>query len=155
MILQWRRDPGSAEPTEVGHEGMPASYCLCLSFFPIFKRFYLFIHKRHREAETQAEGEAGSLQKPDVGLDPRTLGSWPEPKADAQPLSHPGSLKIVILIKWRFPMLSFIGHAFNVVPKKSSPPQGHLGFLLWCPLGIFIILCFTFSSVIHFWLIFG
>lgn len=28
-----------------------------------------------REAETQAEGEAGSLQKPDVGLDPRTLGS--------------------------------------------------------------------------------
>ena len=38
-----------------------------------------------REAETQAEGEAGSLQ----GLDPRTLGSHPEPKADAQPLSHP------------------------------------------------------------------
>ena len=31
------------------------------------------------EAETQAEGEAGSMQ-----------GSQPEPKADAQPLSHPG-----------------------------------------------------------------
>ena len=29
--------------------------------------------------------------KPDVGLDPRTLGSRPEPKADAQPLSHPGA----------------------------------------------------------------
>ena len=28
-----------------------------------------------REAETQAEGEAGSLQESDVGLDPRTLGS--------------------------------------------------------------------------------
>ena len=29
-----------------------------------FKRFYLSIHERHtgREAETQAEGEAGSLQ---------------------------------------------------------------------------------------------
>ena len=29
-----------------------------------FKRFYLFIHERHREreAETQAEGEAGSMQ---------------------------------------------------------------------------------------------
>ena len=26
---------------------------------------------------------------PDVGLDPRTPGSRPEPKADAQPLSHP------------------------------------------------------------------
>ena len=28
--------------------------------------------------------------RPDVGLEPRTLGSHPEPKADAQPLSHPG-----------------------------------------------------------------
>ena len=27
----------------------------------------------------------------DVGLDPSTPGSRPEPKADAQPLSHPGS----------------------------------------------------------------
>ena len=43
-----------------------------------------------REAETQAEGEAGSRGEPDVGLDPRTPGSRPEPKADAQPLSHPG-----------------------------------------------------------------
>ena len=25
-----------------------------------------------------------------MGLDPRTPGSQPEPKADAQPLSHPG-----------------------------------------------------------------
>ena len=24
-----------------------------------------------------------------MGLDPRTAGSYPEPKADAQPLSHP------------------------------------------------------------------
>ena len=28
--------------------------------------------------------------KPDEGLNPRTTGSRPEPKADAQPLSHPG-----------------------------------------------------------------
>ena len=41
-----------------------------------------------RESETQAEGEAGSPREPDVGHDPRTLGSHPEPKADAQPLSH-------------------------------------------------------------------
>ena len=32
-----------------------------------------------REAETQAEGEAGSMQ--DVGLDPGTPGSPPGPKA--------------------------------------------------------------------------
>ena len=27
-----------------------------------------------------------------MGLDPRTLGSLPEPKEDAQPLRHPGAL---------------------------------------------------------------
>ena len=47
-----------------------------------------------KEAETQAEGKAGSSKKPDVGLNPRNLGSRPEPKADAQPLSHPGISEI-------------------------------------------------------------
>ena len=46
---------------------------------------------RHREAETWAEGESGSPGEPDAGLDPRTPRSHPEPKADAQPLSHPGA----------------------------------------------------------------
>ena len=32
----------------------------------------LFIHERHRERR-EAEGEAGSMREPDVGLDPRTL----------------------------------------------------------------------------------
>ena len=43
-----------------------------------------------REAETQAEGEAGPRREADAGFNPRTLGSPPEPKADTQPLSHPG-----------------------------------------------------------------
>ena len=42
-----------------------------------------------REAETQAEGEAASMRGPGVGLDPRSLGSHPGPKASAKPLSHP------------------------------------------------------------------
>ena len=44
----------------------------------IFKRFYLCICERHtqreREAETQAEGEAGSMLEPDAELDPGTPG---------------------------------------------------------------------------------
>ena len=44
---------------------------------------------RDTQREAEAEGEAGS-REPDAGLDPRTPGSRPEPKADAQPLSHPG-----------------------------------------------------------------
>ena len=41
--------------------------------------------QRHRQREKQAPS-----REPDVKLDPRTPGSRPEPKADAQPLSHPG-----------------------------------------------------------------
>ena len=56
----------------------------------------MLIHETE-EAETQAEGEAGSLWEPDLGLDPRTLGLRPEPKADVQPLSHPGGLSAIFL----------------------------------------------------------
>ena len=47
-----------------------------------------------REAETRAEGEAGS-QAPDVRLNPRTLTPCPESKADTQPLNHTGAPKCV------------------------------------------------------------
>ena len=43
-----------------------------------------------REAETQAEGEAGSLQEARRETLSQTPGSRPELKADAQPLSLPG-----------------------------------------------------------------
>ena len=43
-----------------------------------------------REAETQRKKQA-PCREPDVGLDPRTPGSCPEVKADAQPLSLPGA----------------------------------------------------------------
>ena len=42
--------------------------------------------QRHRQREKKA-----SCREPSVGLDPRTPGSQPEPKADAQLLSHPGA----------------------------------------------------------------
>jgi len=43
------------------------------------------VHERERErGVAEGEGEADSPQSrdPDLGLDPRTLGSWSEPKAD-------------------------------------------------------------------------
>ena len=42
--------------------------------------------QRHRQREKQAP-----CREPDVGLNPRPLGSRPEPKADVQPLSHPST----------------------------------------------------------------
>ena len=44
----------------------------------------------NREAETQAEEKQAPSAEPDVELGPRTLGSCPEPKGDAQLVSHPG-----------------------------------------------------------------
>ena len=41
--------------------------------------------QRHRQREKQAP-----CREPDLGLDPRTPGSRPGPKAGAEPLNHPG-----------------------------------------------------------------
>ena len=51
----------------------------------------LFTHERHRERQRHTQKEKQAPRgEPDVGLDPRTLRSRSEPKADAQPLSHQG-----------------------------------------------------------------
>ena len=51
---------------------------------------YLFMRDTQREVETLAEEKQAPCRKPNAGLDPRTPESLPEPKADTQPLSHPG-----------------------------------------------------------------
>ena len=49
----------------------------------------LFIHKRWKQRHRQREKQA-PCREPDVGLNSRNLGSFSQPKVDAQPLSHPG-----------------------------------------------------------------
>ena len=66
-----------------------------MSFNLIFKRFYLFIQERQRQRERERQRhrqreKQAPYKEPNAGLDPRTLGSRPEPKADSQQLSHPG-----------------------------------------------------------------
>ena len=59
----------------------------------------MIVTEREREAETQAEEEAGSMHRePDVGFDPGSPGSRPGPKAGAKLLRHPGipALKIFV-----------------------------------------------------------
>ena len=47
--------------------------------------------EREREAEKQAEREAGSMHRePYVGFDLGSPGSRPGPKAGAKPFRHPG-----------------------------------------------------------------
>ena len=73
--------------------------------FLFFLRFnYLFMRDRdtHRERERERERQRhrqsekqAPCREPDVGLNPRTTGSRPEPKADAQPLSYSGVPRVV------------------------------------------------------------
>ncbi|CAD7688065.1 unnamed protein product [Nyctereutes procyonoides] len=79
--------------------------------------------EREREAETQAEGEAGSMHRePDVGFDPGSPGSRPGPKAGAKPLRHPG-IPTIMFIKCCFSNTStnvmFVGWLLAFYHKKE------------------------------------
>ena len=57
-------------------------------FFFFFKILFIYVTERQpaREGTQQGSGRGRSrlpAEEPDVGLDPRTPGSCPEPKADA------------------------------------------------------------------------
>ena len=85
--------------------------------------------QRHRQREKQA-----LCREPDAGLDPRTPGSCPGPKAGAKPLSHPG-------IPLRPSFESQLGHFFPGGPGQfglllrasvfTSEKWGWLSFLPW------------------------
>ena len=64
---------------------------------PFFEDFiYLFMRdntERHRHKQREKKSPCGM---PDRGLHPRTSGPLPEPKIDAQPLSHPGASRSML-----------------------------------------------------------
>ena len=82
------------------------SFLFLFLWFFFFLRFYLFIHEKHREAETQAEGEAGSMQGVQCRTRSPDVGSCPEPKEDAQPRSHP-SVPLVLFFKTKKGAVSY------------------------------------------------
>ena len=83
----------------------------------------LFIHERHRERQRHRQREKrGPHKEPNVGLDPGTPGSCPEPKADAQPLSHPG---IPLLGLNPTLLLSGLGRVIPTAPVSSLVPWGN------------------------------
>ena len=87
----------------LGNQQMPTITLLHQTFLRksviFFLKIYLFMIDTDRErlAETQAEGEAGSIPGAWCGTQPPGApGSRPGPKAGAKPLSHPGIPKSVI-----------------------------------------------------------
>ena len=78
---------------------------------------------RHRQREKQA-----LCREPDVGLDSRTLGSRPEPKADAQSLSHPGApASTTSQHTVQFPWMGACGRMAQCLRTQTQGPAG-LGF---------------------------
>ena len=84
---------------DVGIKDDASLHCVCEikplrgkhdPLFCFFKGFYLFMRHTQRQRHRQREKKAPSGEH-NVGLDPRTLGSQPQQKAEAQPLSHPGA----------------------------------------------------------------
>ena len=62
------------------------------NFFYFLNYLFMIVTERDREAETQAEGEAGSMHRePNVGFDPGSPVSCPGPKAGSKPLRTQGS----------------------------------------------------------------
>ena len=80
--------------------------------------------RRNTSRESGRETSRLMAEEPDVGLDPITLGSRPEPKADAQPLCHPGAPRVDVLIslflileeKLCFSPLSMMLWVFHIWP---------------------------------------
>ena len=72
---------------------------MTLSFFKIF----LFMRERERQRHRQREKQ-DPCREPDVGLDPRSLGSHPGLKAGAKLLSHLGCPVFVSLLNQAFPL---------------------------------------------------
>ena len=82
-----RQPPWMAWPG--GGTAKPAPRVLLFFFF--FKILFVYSCETQREKQRPRQREKQAPRRePNVGLDPRTLGSGPDPKADAQPLSHPG-----------------------------------------------------------------
>ena len=95
-----------------------------------YKRFYLFIHKRHRDrgrdsGRGRSRLPAGILMWDSILGPP---GSRPEPKADAQPLSHPGALIYNVLRNFHTIFRRRIFILFSIVAVLISFPNSAQGF---------------------------
>ena len=88
----WSFFPGMRKALFVLPSPSPSKTQSFKSFFFFFLKI-LFIHERQRQRHRQ-----GPCRKPHGVLDPGTLGSRPEPKADTEPLSHPGAPSLPNLV---------------------------------------------------------
>ena len=78
---------------------------------------------RDRQREKQAP-----CREPDVGLHPGTPGSHSEPKADAQPLSHPGVPRNTFRSSTNHHRLHTVGQNLATGSQLSPTESGKYNF---------------------------
>ena len=87
----WDSIPG-LQDRALGQRQAPNRCATQGSLSALFKKYFIYLFmrdtEREREAETQAEGEAGFMHQ--RGIRSRVPGSCPGPKAGAKLLRHPG-----------------------------------------------------------------
>ena len=129
---------------------MPIVLCPIKSFF--FKILFIYSREPGEEGESRDIGRGekqAPCRKPKVGLDPRILGSCPEPKADTQLLRHPGipvqsSLNVTSLLlncSWTLltKLVNFLANTLACkdamrLPCKPNPFVNTICALATCPL---------------------
>ena len=97
-----------------------------VTFFLIFFKI-LFIYSWEKEAETQAEGEAGSMQGNWCGTRSGVSRVTPWAKGAAKPLSHPGCPSICSLLIAVHLLVK--GQESDLYPRLQSPPVSAFGAL--------------------------
>ena len=96
---------------------------------------------RHREKQTPCE-------EPDARLDLRTLKSLLDPKADTQPLSHPGAPYLFVYL-YTFTLDKILEFSWNSLCSGSNDDislSGLLGDSLLISCGDFILCCKIYQS---------
>ena len=87
------------------------------------------MRQRHRQREKQSPCRVA-----DVGLDPSTLGSGPEPKGDAQPLSHPGAPHWVLFLPETLLLLCELLSSYSLKQLISSSVLS----IYWLPIQVLV-----------------
>ena len=80
------------------------------------------MYEREREAETQAEGEAGSMQGARHGTRSRVSRITPWAEGSAKPLSHPGCPTVAFLFCLRFYLFMRDTHRERERQREKEAP---------------------------------
>ena len=82
--------PKDWQPEEAVRFGQMLFTLSILIHFLFFSKDFIYLFEKQREAETQAEGEAGSMLEAWHGTRSQVSGITPWAEGGSKPLSHPG-----------------------------------------------------------------